>query len=158
MLFRLLMLLAILPLLEIAVLVWLASKTGLLFTVALLLGMGVLGAALARYEGWRVWQKVQDQLRRGEVPTDSLLDGFLIFVAGLLLVLPGVLSDVLALLLLIPPTRHFVRSVIRERLRARFRVVSLPGDRIVDVRVVEDRPERLKDRRQEGTGEPPAPR
>lgn len=158
MLFRLVVLLALLPLLEIAILVWIASKVGLLVTVALVLGMGVVGVALARYEGWRVWQKVQEQLHRGEMPTDSLLDALLVLVAGLLLVLPGVLSDVAALVLLIPPTRRLVRRLIQERLRAQFHVVSLPGDRIIDVRIVESEPERLEDGRHDGPGQPPSPR
>ena len=154
MLRRLLILIVLLPLVELVLLVWIAARTGAAITLALVLVPAVLGLALARYEGLRVWQRVQEQVQRGMVPADSLLDGLMIWIAGILLVLPGVLSDVAGLLLLVPPIRRLLREHVQRQMRARLQIVSGRGDwrqsgsdesgpggtdrdRILDVRVID---------------------
>lgn len=156
---RLLLLALLIPLVELAILVWIASKTSVLFTIGLVLFMGVAGMLLARFEGLRVWRQVQMQLQRGETPTDSLLDAVLILVAGLLLALPGVLTDVLGLLLLVPPIRRIVRYRLQERFRTQIHTTSSrgryagagepAGDRIIDVKVIDVEPEQLEAERPE---------
>jgi UPF0716 protein FxsA len=149
---RLLLLALLLPFAELVLLVWIASRTGALFTIALVVLPAALGLTLARYEGLRVWRQVQQRIQRGEALTDSLLDALMIWIAGVSLVIPGVLTDVIGVLLLIPPIRRLVRHSIQQQIRARLHVVSphrqWPAegqeepdrDRIIDVRVIDVEP------------------
>ncbi len=117
------LLLTVVPLVELYLLVRLTQLWGsFLLTVGLIVGTGLLGATLARLEGLRVISQVRRQLQRGELPTDSLLDGMMILVAAALLVTPGLLTDAAGFLLLIPytrkPLRGFLKSWIKRKLRA----------------------------------------
>jgi UPF0716 protein FxsA len=138
---RLLLLLMLLPVLEIAVLVWLADETSWLFVLALLLGAGVLGAALSRQQSVRSWSRLQSELHAGQMPGDSLFDAVLVSLAAILLILPGLLSDVAAIALLFPPTRKLIKAAIASRFRSRVVTSSYYGsgsrDEIIDVQVIE---------------------
>ncbi|QXT61649.1 FxsA family protein [Tessaracoccus palaemonis] len=94
---------------EIATLVWVAAELGW-WTLALLAGSALLGLALIRWQWSRVWGALVEAARTGHLPPGKLADASLILIGGLLLLIPGVISDVFALLLLIPFTRQFVRS------------------------------------------------
>jgi len=113
MLFKLIILLTVVPLVELLLLVRLTEATSFLLTVCVVLGTGVLGAALARLEGLRVLGRMQEQMRRGVLPADSLFDGVLILLAAALLVTPGLLTDACGFLLLIPPTRRLLRRAAK---------------------------------------------
>lgn len=115
---RLLLLFSVVPLVEFALLVWIASRTSFAFTLALVLCTGVAGAALARSQGWRAWRRVQQDLAAGRVPTTALFDSVAILLAGTLLITPGVLTDALGLALLVPWFRRWVA----RRLAPRFHV------------------------------------
>ncbi|MNC79575.1 phage T7 F exclusion suppressor FxsA [compost metagenome] len=67
---------------------------------------------MAKREGKRVWDYAQFRLAKGELPTDSILDGICIFIGGALLLLPGFLSDIIGLLLLIPLTRGIAKLLL----------------------------------------------
>lgn len=121
---RLFLLFTLVPFAELVLLIWIGEHTSWLVTLALIILPGVLGAALARHQGLRCWRTAQEQLSRGELPTASLLDGVMILVAGVLLITPGLLTDLTGLMLLIPPVRRFVRQSISRRLRARVVVFS----------------------------------
>ncbi len=114
MLLKLILLLTLVPLVELFILVKLAEATSFLLTVGIVLGTGVLGAALARLEGLRVLANMQGQLDRGELPADGILDGVLILLAAALLVTPGLITDACGFLLLAPPTRHLVRGWLKR--------------------------------------------
>ncbi len=114
MLLKLILLLTLVPLVELLLLVKLAEATSFLLTVCIVLGTGALGAALARIEGLRVLARMQEQLDRGELPADSILDGVLILLAAALLVTPGLITDACGFLLLAPPTRHVVRRWLKD--------------------------------------------
>jgi UPF0716 protein FxsA len=137
---RLLVFLILLPVVEIAVLAWIASKTSLLLVIALVLGMGVLGSLLARHQGLRMLQRVSLDLSAGRMPGDSLLDALLVLLAGLLLILPGVLSDMLAIALLIPSSRRMLKGLVRRYLSAQVNSIHVvttgngfDGDDVIDV-------------------------
>jgi UPF0716 protein FxsA len=139
----------VLPIVEITLLVKLAGGIGWLPTIALVLGAGMAGAAIARVEGFRAAMRVRSQVARGVLPADEMFDGLLVAVAGGLLVLPGILSDVLGIVLLVRPTRRLVRQGLARWARKRFQVhvvrghdaegVIPRGDQIIDARVVETR-------------------
>lgn len=117
MLARLLALFLITPVVELALLIQLGDLIGFLPTVAIILATGLAGSYLARREGLSVWRRFNDRLQRGELPGRELIDGMLILVAGALLITPGVLTDVVGFLGLIPLSRHYLRRYINKRLQ-----------------------------------------
>jgi len=138
------------PLVELWLLFKLSEWLGFWTTIAIVLGTGIAGASLARWQGWRAIQRLQNELRQGILPTQALGDGVLILVAAVLLVTPGVITDVLGLLLLIPPVRAGVRRGLRWWLarHAQWEVREIhiaggdaaarpAGDEIIDARVID---------------------
>lgn len=98
------------PLVELWLLFKLSGMFGFFTTVSIVLLTGIVGAALARWQGWQVMRRVQNEMRQGLLPAKALGDGMLILVAGVLLITPGVLTDLLGLSLLVPPVRAGVRK------------------------------------------------
>jgi UPF0716 protein FxsA len=141
MLLRLFLLLTLAPLVELSVLVWIADKTNWQTAALLILVPGVLGAWMIRRAGVHCLRAIRSHLAAGELPADSLLDALFILVAGILLLTPGVLTDLAGLALLIPWTRNLVKRWLLARLRAKIAVWSGGArreDRIIDVKVVSD--------------------
>lgn len=120
----------VMPVAELAVIVAVAGQVGILETIALLVLISVVGAWLVKREGISVLRRLQSQLHNGKLPHHELIDGFLVLFAGALLLTPGFLTDLLALVLLLPPTRALVRNVVGNSFRRRsaaFRVVTSFG-------------------------------
>jgi UPF0716 protein FxsA len=115
----LLLLFSLVPLVELALLLWIGAHTSWWFALGLVIFTGVLGAWLARHEGLRCLRRLQQDLARGKLPADPLLDALMILLAGALLVTPGVLTDALGFALLVSPIRRVVRRWIKRRIRAR---------------------------------------
>lgn len=94
---------------EISVIV--AVSNALSWEVALLALViaGAVGAWVVKREGTATWRRVMSGVRAGQMPTSSVLDGCLVIVAGFLLLLPGFVTDVMALALALPPVRKLVR-------------------------------------------------
>jgi UPF0716 protein FxsA len=111
------------PLAELAVLIAVGDWIGLAPTLVLLLVVSVVGAWLAKREGLAAWRRLQLALAEGRMPTVEVADGALILLAGALLLTPGFLSDVVGILLLLPPTRAVARrwlpGLAERRLRRR---------------------------------------
>jgi UPF0716 protein FxsA len=97
---------------ELTVLVVVGHAIGILATIGLLILASLLGAALLRHEGARALGALIEALRTRNPPHRELLDGMLIAAAGVLIILPGFVSDAAGLLLLLPPTRALVRRRI----------------------------------------------
>lgn len=112
----LLLLLTIVPFVELALLIRVYQATNLLTTLALVIGTGILGAALARRQGFQIWRNIQTQLANGKTPAAELLDGLMILIAGALLITPGILTDLAGFSLLLPPVRGMLRGWITRRL------------------------------------------
>lgn len=102
------------PLLEIVVLTRLAAAIGFWPTVLVLLGMAGFGLALIAREGRRTWRAMLETVGRGEVPAREMIDGVLVVVGGALLVFPGLVSDVLGLVCLLPFTRPLPRRLVQR--------------------------------------------
>jgi UPF0716 protein FxsA len=107
------------PFAELFVIIKVGQAIGVLWTIVLLVGMSALGAALVKREGLAVWRRAQERLQHGEVPGEQLIDGVLVLFAGALLLTPGFLSDLVGLLLLLPPVRFGLRRWARGRLQRR---------------------------------------
>ena len=105
------------PALELVLLITIGKHIGVLPTLGLIVGTGVVGASLARWQGLSVLRKVQEELAAGQLPRDSIVDGILILVAAALLVTPGVLTDVFGFLCLIPGTRALIKQYFVWRFR-----------------------------------------
>lgn len=103
-------------------------RVGFWPTVALIVATGILGAALAKREGLRVWREWRAALEQGKVPAVGLVDGLLVLLGGVLLLAPGLLGDVVGVLLLVPPTRRLVATFVRARLEARFGQMAAESD------------------------------
>jgi UPF0716 protein FxsA len=109
------------PLAELAVLIAVGNWIGLVPTLILLLAVSVAGAWLAKREGLAAWRRLQLALAQGRMPTVEVTDGALILLAGALLLTPGFLSDVLGILLLLPPTRAIARRQLPRLAERRLR-------------------------------------
>lgn len=110
MLARLALLFVAVPLAELALLVWIGRRVGLVPTVALVVATGIAGAALARWQGMTTLARFRAAFDAGQLPHRELVDGVLVLVAGALLLTPGLLTDVTGFLLLIPPVRRWLRE------------------------------------------------
>jgi len=106
--FALILLMLAAPLLEIALLIKIGQTIGVWWTLAIIVGTGLVGLAALTENGLSAPLKMQDALRRGETPVVSLLDGALMALGGFFLLLPGFIGDTAGLLLLVPPVRAFV--------------------------------------------------
>jgi UPF0716 protein FxsA len=145
-----LLIFVLLPIVELTLLFKLGNWIGWIPTIALVFGAGIAGAAVAKFEGLRATMRMRQQIAHGALPAAEVFDGLLIAAAGVLLIIPGILSDVLGLVLLLPPTRKLVRRWIMHLVRTRLHVTmirttaegDLPrplGDEIIDARVIETR-------------------
>lgn len=104
-----------LPLLEIALLIKFGQNFGFWPAFGLVIATAVAGSVLLRQQGLAVWRRINDDVRSGRPPIDSVADGFLLLVAGAFLVSPGLITDTIGLLLLIPAVRVAVRRLIASR-------------------------------------------
>jgi len=129
------------PLFELAILLYLASVTSVWTTLLLVVVTGVIGASLARRQGWTTYVRIQQELAEGRMPTESLLDAAMIFVAGAVLLTPGILTDIFGFSLLVPVCRRWYRDSVSRWIRSRFRVQRFEtqgfgaGDQIIDCQV-----------------------
>lgn len=118
----LVLLFLVVPIVELYLIVQVASGIGVLETLGLLILVSMVGAWLVRAQGLGVLARVQGQLAQGNVPGTELVDGLLVLFAGALMLTPGFMTDALGLLLLIPPTRAIIRTVLVHRYRNRVEV------------------------------------
>ena len=128
---RLFLLFTVLPLVELYLLIGIGRMLGPGPTIALVLLTGALGAWFARLEGARVIRRWQEAMARQQLPKDGVIDGFLIFIGGVMLITPGILTDIAGLSMVMPPTRRLIAGAVRrwfERQIATGRVqVYAPG-------------------------------
>lgn len=132
----------VVPIVELSLLVRIGARIGFLPTVGLVIATGVLGAGLARWQGTGVIRQMKGELLRGHLPAESLVDGAILLVAALLLITPGVLTDLVGLLCLVPPIRAMVRERVWKRVKEAVRVQQVrivggdpfarPGDVIIE--------------------------
>jgi UPF0716 protein FxsA len=108
-----------LPIAEIAVIIKVGSWLGVGETIALLLGVSLLGIWLVKRQGIGVLRRMREQTNAGRVPGTEIVDGALLLLAGALLIPPGFITDAAGLLLLLPPVRAGIRILTRRRLGRR---------------------------------------
>lgn len=101
---------------ELYTIVAVAGGIGVLPTLLLLVGLGLAGMALIRRQGLATLARVQAQLQAGRPPVAEVFEGMCLLVAGLLLALPGLLTDVAGIALLLPPVRRLLYKALSRRL------------------------------------------
>ena len=112
-----LLLLLLLPVAEIATFVEVGDWIGTGPTVGLVILSAILGSVLIRWQGLSVLKRAQEAAERGEVPVGAVFEGFCVVAAGILLIIPGFLTDIVGLLLFIPPVRNALGRWLFERMR-----------------------------------------
>ncbi len=122
---RLSPLLLALPFVELYLFLVVGREVGPFPALVLIVLTSFLGLALARSQGMRILVKYREATSRGRLPHDAVLDGLLVFVAGVLLILPGFLTDAVGFLLLVPPLRRFVRGRLEAALKRRLRFAGV---------------------------------
>ncbi len=119
---------------EVAAFVAVGDHIGFGWAVLLLIGVSALGPMLVRRVGLGVLGRTQDRLAKGDLPTRELLDGVVVLVGGVMICVPGFISDALGLLLLIGPVRHLLIWVGGRRLAGRVRTMGSGRWGVVDAR------------------------
>ena len=117
MFFRLFLLFTIIPLIEIWVLIQVGQRIGAFDTIALIVLSGIIGAFLARSQGFYIISKIQHELSQGQMPTESLTDGLIILTGAILLITPGFVTDIFGFVLLVPQTRVFVKKFVTSQFK-----------------------------------------
>jgi UPF0716 protein FxsA len=105
---------------EIFVLIKVAEAIGVAYAILLLVLSWPVGTWALRSQGRAAWRRLSAAVAAGRSPGREVLDGALVLIGGLLLIIPGFISDVLGLLALLPPTRALLRRPLARNLQSRF--------------------------------------
>ena len=133
--------LLLLPVIELVVMIQVGQWLGGWEMLALLVMCTFTGVWIVKQQGTGAWRRIRTDLAVGRVPGTALIDGGLILAAGVLFIIPGFVTDVVAVLLLLPPVRAIVRNALARRWRVSTSVVTASGVR-GDVYDVESHPTR----------------
>ncbi len=115
MLLKLFLCFTIIPVIELYLLIKIGTIIGGFNTILIVLGTGFFGAWLARMEGMQTLIRVRENMQQGIMPAEDLIDALIIFIAGVLLITPGLLTDISGLLLLWPVTRNLFKKFLRKK-------------------------------------------
>ena len=116
--FALLLLFTIVPFIELYLLLVIGARIGALTTIMIVILTGIVGASLARIQGFKVLRDIQLATQAGQMPGTELIHGALVLIGGLLLLTPGFLTDLFGFSLLFPPSRKiYVNRMIQYFLR-----------------------------------------
>jgi UPF0716 protein FxsA len=116
MLLKLFLAFTLIPFSELYLLIKIGYYLGAFNTILVVIVTGLLGAYLAKLQGIKTMMRVRESMNRGELPAEEMLDALLIFVAGIVLLTPGFITDLAGLAILIPN----IRSLFKQWLRKKF--------------------------------------
>lgn len=129
-----LLLFVVLPIVELYVFVQVAQGWGFFNALGLIVLVSILGVAVVRHQGLRVWRRFQEQVLARQVPDREIADGVALLVAGVLLIVPGFVTDAVGVLLLLPPVRAGLRALLVRRAgTGRIRVIRATYGGPIDV-------------------------
>ena len=117
MLAYLILLFTTVPIIELALLIKVGQYLGIGYTLAIVIITGIAGAYLAKLQGLLTLHKIQDDINQGKMPTDRLLDGVLILCSGILLLTPGLITDLIGFMGLIPFTRNLFKQWLKQKIK-----------------------------------------
>src|SRR3954468_606075 len=115
----------VVPIAELYVIIQVGQAIGALPTIAILIADSIIGSLLLKHQGRAAWRRFNEALQAGRVPAREVLDGALVIFGGAFLITPGFISDIIGLLLLIPPTRALVRALTVRVFSRRFVVAAV---------------------------------
>ena len=122
---KLLLIFVFIPILELYILIETGRMIGVAATLGLIIMTGIAGAWLARSQGLEILQRIQRDTARGQMPAQTLIDGALVLVGGLLLLTPGFFTDALGFSFLIPLSRELWRKALSAWLEKQVRQGSV---------------------------------
>jgi len=117
MLLKLILLFTLLPLIDFAILLKLGSYIGFNYTLILVIITGITGAYFAKREGRDILNKIKFDISQGKMPADELIGGLCVIVGGAFLLSPGLITDTIGLMLVLPFTRVFFVNMIKTRFK-----------------------------------------
>lgn len=115
MLLKLFLAFTLVPFFELYLLIKIGYYLGAFNTILVVIVTGLLGAYLAKLQGIKTMMRVRESMNRGELPAEEMLDALLIFVAGIVLLTPGFITDLAGLSILIPNTRSLFKQWLRKK-------------------------------------------
>ena len=110
----LLIIFIILPIIEISIFIQVGGFVGTFNTVLIIFLTAAVGVYFVRQQGFRTFQKITVELQNQQIPVQGMFDGLVILIAGILLVTPGFLTDIIGFLGLVPQTRVFLLTVVKN--------------------------------------------
>lgn len=116
-------LIIVLPFVELWVIIQVSHSAGVLPTIALLIAISVVGTSMIKREGLKVYREFTAAIARGQEPSTQVVHGVCLLAAGVFMLAPGFISDAVALLLLLPPTRRIIARVVLRGSRSRITVI-----------------------------------
>jgi len=118
---KILILFIIVPVTELYILIEVGKKIGSLTTIGIIILTGIIGAYLVKSQGFMILRKIQDDLNEGIMPGDSLIQGAIILVGGVLLLTPGFATDIVGFIFLIPVSRNVVKKYLLKWLQGKIK-------------------------------------
>lgn len=112
------------PLAELYAAIKVAEAIGVLYMLVLLIASWPIGTWALRSAGSAAWRRLSHAVAAGRPPAREVLDGALVLMGGVLLIVPGFITDVLGATLLLPPTRKLMRGMLARNLQRRFVVYA----------------------------------
>ncbi|HHU19640.1 MAG TPA: membrane protein FxsA [Bacilli bacterium] len=109
----LLFILITVPLIELSIIIWASSYISVWSIIGMIVLTGFIGATLAKQQGIEALRRAQVSMQNGQLPSDLFIDGIAILIGGLALLMPGFLTDLFGLLLLIPLTRRIFKTWLK---------------------------------------------
>lgn len=109
---------------EVFVLLYVAQRTGFLFTIFCCAITGILGGYFVRQQGLITINRIQSSINSGKIPADEAIEALMLFTVGILLCAPGFITDTLGFLIIIPPIRRVVASLVVAKIKQ----ISSSGD------------------------------
>jgi len=111
---KLMALFILVPIIELYILLEVGKKIGVFFTIAIVIITGAVGAYLVKTQGFNLLFRIKTKINSGIIPTDSLTEGLLVLIGGIFLITPGLITDTLGFLLIIPQSRLFIFKYVKR--------------------------------------------
>lgn len=115
------LILIVVPVVEIGILLWSGNTFGLIPTILIILGTGILGAFLAKKQGLKAIRDVQIQMKSFQAPGDAMVNAMFIFAGGLLLLSPGFVTDIFGFMFLFSPTRQLFKPIVYKWIKSKMK-------------------------------------
>ena len=119
MFFKLFLIFAVIPVIELALLIKIGSVIGTLNTIIIVILTAVVGAYMVKLEGMTVMYRIRENMQQGIFPTEELINGMMILMAGALLLTPGFFTDVIGFLMVFPVSRGVIKRIAGRYIKKR---------------------------------------